>query len=85
MKVMTKTFEVLRTFGGSVALATIYAVRLGVTVYEFPQCGKHNVMCKVMSRWHLETFHALSTNFGDSPRNCRMKCMRVKDPLMIEI
>ena len=35
---MVKKFEVMRTCTGSVAMATIYVVMFGLTIYE---CGKH--------------------------------------------
>ena len=37
--------------GGSVAMVIIYAVMFGITVYEYPKCGKHVYVkaCKAMS------------------------------------
>ena len=43
---MAKIVEVLRTCWGSVAMATTYVAMFGITVYEYPQYGKHMCMCK---------------------------------------
>ena len=46
INVMAITFEVLRTCRDRVAMATIYVVMFGITVYEYPKFGKHMCMCK---------------------------------------
>ena len=50
INIMAINFEVLHTCMGRVAMATIYVVIMGITVYEYPQFGKHVFVqtCKVM-------------------------------------
>ena len=69
---MTKNIKVLRTCGGSVAMATIYLVMFGIlfmnthNVANIHECT--SMQSFVTIRCRLETFQGVSTNFGDNPR-----------------
>ena len=72
IKVMAKHFEVLRTCRGSVAMTTIYVLMFDVTVCMNINNVESTRVCANMQSYvniqcHLETFQALSTNFGDRP------------------
>ena len=69
-ELMAEHFEVLHNCRGSIVMAAIYVVMLGVTDFEHPQCGKHMYMivqtCNVNIQCHLEIFQALSMNIPNT-------------------